>query len=100
MGVYIKGMEMPISCADCPIGDSLRCSLMPGVPALWREYTLAIRTNRRYDDCPLVPVPKHGRLIDESDVVAALLRDKDYAATLTVRICPTIIPAEDGRNDV
>ena len=64
MGVYIKGMEMPTSCADCPIGDSLCCSLMPGVPALWKEYTIAIKTNRRHSSCPLVHVPPHGDLID------------------------------------
>lgn len=64
MSILIKGMEMPTSCGDCPIGDSLCCSLMPGVPALWKEYTIAVRTNRRHSDCPLVRVPPHGRLID------------------------------------
>ena len=63
-GIYIPGMNMPTSCVDCPIGDSLCCGLMPGVPALWKEYTNAIRTNRRHKDCPLIPVPDHGRLID------------------------------------
>ena len=64
MGVYIKGMEMPTSCGCCPIGDALCCPLMPGVPALWEEYDVALRTNRRHENCPLVPVPPHGRLID------------------------------------
>ena len=58
MSVLIEGMEMPKSCGDCPIGDSLCCSLMPGVPALWKEYTIAVRTNRRHSDCPLVEVPE------------------------------------------
>jgi hypothetical protein len=42
MGVYINGMEMPKSCDECPL------------------YTCM----HNHDDCPLVPVPPHGRLID------------------------------------
>ena len=64
MSILITCMEMPTSCGDCPIGDALCCSLMSGVPALWKEYTIAVRTNRRHSHCPLVPVPPHGRLID------------------------------------
>lgn len=106
MSVLIN-MEMPKSCADCPIGDSLCCPLMPGVPALWKEYTLALRTNRRHDDCPLVPVPKHGDLIDrdalEQDAQMRLLEcnkydnqfQKPYEVMRAIALAPTIIPAED-----
>ena len=41
-----------------------------------------------------VHVLPHGRLIDVSDAVAALLRDNYYAAALTIGNCPTIISAE------
>lgn len=74
MSVYIRGMEMPKSCDDCPLGDSLSCQLLPGVPALWREYTNAVRENRRHSDCPLVPVPPHGRLGD-LDELAKIFRE-------------------------
>lgn len=96
MSILIKGMEMPTSCADCPIGDELCCSLMPGVPALWKEYDIAVRTNRRHSHCPLVPVPTpHGRLIDAD----ALIQDKGidtYSAVFAVASAPTIIPVEEG----
>lgn len=112
MGIYIKGMEMPKSCADCPIGDTLCCSLMPGVPALWKEYTLAIRTNRRHEECPLVHVPPHGRLVDADEIIRRIeftmryyvVKDKfDKGrvagwknAIMAIReYAPTVIPAEE-----
>lgn len=68
MSVLIKGMEMPTSCEECPLGDSLHCQVLPSVPALWAEYTNAIREKRLHSDCPLVSVPPHGELIDLSTV--------------------------------
>lgn len=60
MGVYINGMEMPTSCCNCllvklsPTGESLICN-----------YTLStVPWDERPFDCPLVPVPPHGRLGD------------------------------------
>ena len=104
MSVLIKGMEMPKSCADCPIGDSLCCLLMPGVPALWKEYTLAIRTNRRHEDCPLVPVPDHGRLIDADaleyhadNVRDPMGRTEETVMWKKIEAAPTIIPADKER---
>ena len=60
MGVYIKNMEMPTNCGECllaklsPTGESLTCNYMLSRVS-WKE---------RPFDCPLVPIPKHGRLID------------------------------------
>lgn len=68
MSVLIKGMEMPTSCEDCPLGDSLHCQVLPSVPALWAEYTNAIREKRLHSECPLVSVPPHGDLIDTGAV--------------------------------
>ena len=104
MSVLIN-MEMPKSCADCPIGDSLCCPLMPGVPALWREYTLAIRTNRRHEECPLVPVPKHGRLVD-ADALEIKMWNRKYKygresdPDCLVVDAPTIIPADQPKEEV
>ena len=57
MGVYIKGMEMPKGCIDCPLNYDTTCNLIP--------FGLPDETNgsERREDCPLVPVPDHGRLI-------------------------------------
>lgn len=107
MSILIKGMEMPTNCNDCPIGDSLCCGLMPGVPVLWKEYTIAIRTNRRHSACPLVPVPPHGDLIDRDALIKdgwlnlhkEVMRMGGYAIhelPLKNPSIPVIIPAEEG----
>lgn len=102
MSVLIPGMEMPIDCCDCPMSGDYRmcCSLMPGVPALYAEFTDAIKTNRRHKDCPLVPVPPHGDLIDK-DVMCEECRrvaeeyDGIYpdCTYCPAHLSPTIIPA-------
>ena len=96
MGVYIKGMEMPTNCGDCKAfvcykqwaGDIGDCFC-----GITKEDAKAKEKNA---DCPLVPVPPHGRLIDAD----ALVRDngiKEIPEYYEV-VCaaPTIIPAEEG----
>ena len=62
MGVYIN-MEMPISCERCPMLDwdldYIKCKVTDRhfkMTECWRSI--------RVPDCPLIPVPPHGRLID------------------------------------
>ena len=73
MGIYIKGMEMPTSCGDCKafvcyrqwagdVGDCF-CGITKN----------DAKAKEKNADCPLVPVPQHGRLIDAD----ALENDKD-----------------------
>lgn len=64
MGVYIKGMEMPTSCKDCP--------------CFCEEYFYCrakesddVGLGNRPKDCPLAPVPPHGRLIIEEGKIIA-----------------------------
>lgn len=58
-GIYIPGMEMPTSCRDCWIEqEGFWCGALDGY-----QNTRCF-TNERREDCPLVPVPPHGRLID------------------------------------
>ena len=65
MSILIKGMEMPKKCGECllaklsPTGESLICNYMLSRVS-WEE---------RPFDCPLVPVPPHGRLIEEADAI-------------------------------
>jgi len=101
MGVYIPNMEMPTSCEDCPLGDSLHCEVLPSVPALWAEYTNAIREKRLHSECPLVPVPSHGRLIDadvlpmEESVPTVMMHDGErWISAYELAMAPTIIPAD------
>lgn len=95
--ILIKGMEMPTSCEDCSI-KSWDCEgyVCPfsGID------TLNIGRQR---DCPLAPVPEHGRLID-ADVLMEDVRQfikenmlsRDDARELLEIIddAPTIIPAD------
>ena len=94
MSVLIKGMEMPTSCYECPIGDSVRCALMPGVPAWWVEYDQRVIEKRLHSHCPLVPIPPHGRLIDAD---ALIQNDKinSYDAVFAVAEAPTIIEGDE-----
>ena len=113
MSILIKGMEMPTNCSMCLLsklsqtGESLVCN-----------YTLSTTPwDERPFDCPLVPVPPHGRLIDESAIdlskydkaahdalhngKGSILYDIGVLAgaraiTQLVRSAPTIIPAEEG----
>ena len=75
MGVYIKGMKMPTGCDDCEFckraisGYDWCCVPMTN----GRDKPLDEPVIKP-DWCPLVPVPKHGRLVD-ADVLTELCRD-------------------------
>ena len=62
MGVYIKGMEMPMCCQDCLFNYHAVCVIATGTPKPHVEF------NKRRDNCPLVPVPPHGDLIDRDEI--------------------------------
>ena len=74
MGVYIKGMEMPSGCASCDFANYLR----DGEPYC-RRLMRRVPAARRLPDCPLVPVPPHGRLID-ADAFAAEMKKRQEEA--------------------
>ena len=110
MGVYIKGMEMPTSCEKCPFLDYEEgFCFASGVKheSGWYESTLwpgGIKDGR-HEDCPLVPVPPHGDLIDRREaIIDANERaydfwncDADVDSTVSfLNEQPTIIPAEEG----
>lgn len=99
MGVYIRGMEMPTSCRDCGIEqEGFWCGALDGY-----QNTRCF-TNERREDCPLVPVPPHGRLID-ADVLqtdyfvpstASGMPNYYYVSKKQIDEAQTIIPAEEG----
>ena len=106
MGVYIKGMEMPTSCANCKLFGEYGCSFIGAVG-------YALSRGERSEDCPLVPVPPHGRLIDADALKAKQQEDADLFinaytlmeksrrdealnAVANIVNAPTVIPSEDG----
>lgn len=96
MGVYIKGMEMPPNCCQCPVNME--------VCKRGYKYLLAHPElyDKRADDCPLTPVPPHGRCIDANEFLKRAIGTKcfrgDYALMLEELVgeSTTIIPAEEG----
>lgn len=113
MSVLIKGMEMPTDCMSCRfkvncddgVGVRVVCVLLH----LQIGYLGDLQADKRRNDCPLILVPPHGRLIDadaleaHGDCLSRLHVDYDAPAGHRVwRECvpfddaPTIIPAEEG----
>ena len=66
MSVYIRGIERPKNCGYCPIrhlgGDGDECFLGAKIT----EY------QTRPENCPLIPVPDHGRLVDADELIRKL----------------------------
>lgn len=58
MSILIKGMEMPKNCCECPVNANV-CN---------RGYKYLLEHPELYDkrsnDCPIIELPPHGRLID------------------------------------
>ena len=98
-GVYIKGMEMPTSCAKCKLFGEYGCAFIGAVG-------YALTEGRRSKDCPLVPVPPHGRLIDADEADSRFTPNytelSDFQCGWNAamkRVCkdaPAIIPADEG----
>ena len=104
MSILIKGMEMPKSCINCFLSRSGCRAVLKRMRAM--EAGTWIPANYRHDDCPLVPVPPHGDLIDR-DALAEdgwvltkqVMRMGGYAIhelPLKNPTIPVIIPTEEG----
>ena len=98
MGVYIRGMEMPKSCCDCPLAGDFHCNLMPSIPTLCKEYDIAVQNGKRLNNCPLVEIPSHGRLID-ADALMNSLPMEYPSSVMAINNAPTIIEAEEDSDD-
>ena len=112
-GVYIK-LEMPKGCAFCKIsrrnGKKMVCPLCFG-RGEWDIHD-PMSADHRLDDCPLVHVPAHGRLVDADALEQEIWRvrrqyqlmddtqtaDKMmhgvFRAERLLQKAPTIIPAD------
>ena len=99
MSVMIRGMKLPDNCLECPLEtDYGTC----GYYSLFVEAGHDSEVWKRRDDCPLVEVPPHGRLIDAD----ALERDGWYLMRVNtaggkyeagrLAIAPTVIETEEG----
>lgn len=80
MSVLIKDMKMPTSCMDCPFRVFDRMGGRGNICIINESITLhAVLDGMdvkfvRMGDCPLFPVPDHGRLIDGDEALAEAKR--------------------------
>ena len=100
MGIYIKSMEMPASCRDCPFEmyftntGVTRCQLTNKMLA---NAYLAIPFDGRDPDCPIADAGKHGRLIDSDELLKVFdesYNDSTWWFSNRVDDAPTIIDAD------
>ena len=105
MSVLIKGMEMPKSCESCPCKTA---DAFGGLGCQATGYIPLRKVNQdRPDNCPLVEIPPHGRLIDVKSLETMNFTDGMYDAENKLFVpfvevasaifdAPTIIEAEEG----
>lgn len=92
MSVLIKGMEMPTSCMDCPFKGFDRARGRGNICTINDSITFHAVLDGvdvkfvRMGDCPLVPVPPHGRLIDSDAAIALIQEEKIKGETLDIII--------------
>jgi len=105
MGVYLPNTEIPTSGYKCHLkyrnGIDFVCPVTHG-----RFSAADVNIfDLRLTNCPLVPVPPHGRLVDADKLTEEMrlfikenMLSRDDARELleTIAEAPTIIPAEEG----
>lgn len=111
MGVYIKGMEMPRNCEKCLYSSWSNfyqiyvCNaIRHDEPVLFDKKqvksTATVRSGRA-DNCPLVPVQPHGRMIDADALASDLTRfyEGEVTARKLIAEQPTIdaVPVVRGK---
>ena len=107
-GIYIPGMEMPTSCFYCPLRlkvdpDTFVC--LATNEHIEETFAGTIEMRNR-GDCPILPVPDHGRLVDFdaaikngwtiTRIITSTPTDVYTSLPLYSQALPTVIPA-DGR---
>lgn len=94
-GVYIKGMEMPKNCPSCPL--NYRAWYADSHLCLANNKQIKVNLNIGFDEnCPLVPVPAHGRCIDLDSIPKEAWRGEKEDLVDELILAPTIIPVEEG----
>ena len=111
MSVYIKGFKFPDNCWQCPMvgGYELSDEVKTRYSTLHcRLLKCKTPAGEKPKNCPLIPVPDHGRLIDADKADSRFTPDftelSDFQCGWNAamkRVCedaPTIIEAEEADN--
>ena len=95
MSILIKGMEMPKNCKHCKFRKT-ELQEEPDWCLISEESLFELAEN----DCPLVEVPPHGRLIDADKIgyhSGTWEKGCDWVMQSEIALMPTVIPADkDG----
>lgn len=100
MAIYIKGMEMPEYCGECPLVEKCKNRHLEITESDNGYEPIFIQ-----DDCPLTEVPEpHGRLIDLDALIDQISIDSagnmgqygdEWLFEDTIEKAPTIIERSD-----
>ena len=100
MGVYIKDMKMPKSCCACPLFKSnMSKQLFCKAFGAFDKSDYDKLPIERMKNCPLVPVPDHGDLIDRDALLDTATIHWSQTTNEScfpideIEYAPTIIPA-------
>ena len=103
MSVLIKGIQMPTRCECCRFSGfgGLRNER---VVCMFTGENAYMNTVQYLDDCPLVPIPPHGRLIEKEPIIKYITDGLNIGrfgydaieVLAEIEYAPTIIPEEEG----
>lgn len=104
MGIYIKDIKIPKNCGNCHFCNGI-ASTDYGL-CTWCDVDGKVRDVYTRQDCPFIPVPPHGRLIDADAILQKATKgeepfdwiDKKELIELFFD-APTIIPAESLKEE-
>ena len=104
MSILIKGMEMPTNCMDCPFKGFDRAGGRGNICTINDSITLHAVLDGvdvkfvRMGDCPRVPVPSHGDLIDRGALHKLFEDQWHYLQVLDWNENPTAEAKQSGIN--
>ena len=113
MSILIKGVEMPTSCARCPMLEGDRLDGLCHAASRWLDddeywkwyvYPEGDMDDSKPCNCPLVHVPPHGDLIERDTAYDKIAEQEggNYvdmdAVDMGLNETPVIIPAEEEPN--
>ena len=88
MSVIVKNMKMPKTCQECDLYIEDACYAKG-----YRDYR-RIMDKSKPDDCPLVELPPHGRLID-ADAIQDYNVETFGQRLLIIDTAPTVIEGSE-----
>lgn len=98
MSILIKGMAMPERCIYCEL-CSIKVIGHHTASIICKHNGEEIALHGRREDCPLIELPPHGRLIDADALIKQMTEEGwaygcGWADALDIALAPTIIESE------